>query len=68
MLRKLSIALCSLLLLAPVAMAQPPQEPQTDFVPLSTLPPSEKMAAAPLLIASYAFFLVAMMVYLWTIR
>jgi hypothetical protein len=67
MLRKLAIALCSFLLLAPAALAQPPQEPQTGFVPLDSLPPSEKMAAAPLLIASYAFFLVAMMVYLWTI-
>ena len=49
------------------ALGQPPQEPQTGFVPLDSLPPSEKMPAAPLLIASYAFFLVAMLFYLWTI-
>lgn len=67
MLRKCATALGSLILLAPAALAQPPQEPQTGFVPLDSLPPSEKMPAAPLLIASYAFFLVAMLFYLWTI-
>jgi type VI protein secretion system component VasF len=66
MLRRLATVLCSLVLLSAPLLAQPP-EPQGDFVPASSLPPSEKMAAAPLLIGSYAFFLVAMMFYLWTI-
>jgi hypothetical protein len=51
---------------ARVAMAfQPP--PQTEFVPVKDLPAAEAMPAAPLLIAAYAFFLVAVMFYLWTI-
>ncbi len=45
------------------------QEPQGGFVPLSQAPgvQVERIPAAPLLIASYAFFLVLMMFYLWTI-
>ena len=33
----------------------------------SSLPPGEQLPAAPFLIGSYAFFLVLMMFYLWTI-
>jgi hypothetical protein len=44
---------------------QPP--PQTEFVPAKDLPAAEAMPAAPLLIAAYAFFLIAVMFYLWTI-
>jgi hypothetical protein len=48
-----------------LAMAfQPP--PQTEFVPAKDLPAAESMPAAPLLVAAYAFFLIAVMFYLWT--
>ncbi|HYM23333.1 MAG TPA: hypothetical protein VEU08_08995 [Vicinamibacterales bacterium] len=45
--------------------AQPPS--QSEFVPIRELPPSEQMPAAPLLIAAYAFFLVLMVFYIWTV-
>jgi hypothetical protein len=68
MLRRLVIGLTSLVLLAPPAYAlQPPSAAQEGFVPASSLPPTEQMPAAPLLVASYAFFLVLMVFYLWTI-
>lgn len=60
------IALCSLIFTAATALAQPPPA-QDGFVPAGSLPPTEQLPAAPLLIAAYAFFLVLMVFYLWTI-
>jgi CcmD family protein len=56
-------------LLAPVVFAAVQQAPpgQSEYVPISDLPPTEQMPAAPLLIAAYAFAWVAVMFYLWTI-
>ena len=54
----------SLLFSAALAL-QPP--PQTEFVPASSLPPSEQLPSAPLLVAAYAFVWLAAMFYLWTI-
>jgi hypothetical protein len=70
--RRLFTALTSFLLIAGPAMAQSTGQTTTPsqldgFVPLSQLPPGEEMPAAPLLIGAYAFFLVLMMFYLWTI-
>jgi hypothetical protein len=71
MMRRLFIALTSFLLIAAPLLAQPAGQTEPSqldgFVPLDQLPPGEQMPAAPLLIAAYAFFLVLMMVYLWTI-
>ena len=50
------------------AFAQPPAPPgQTEFVPVSSLPPQDQLPAAPLLIAAYAFVWVALFIYLWSI-
>ncbi len=40
---------------------------QNEFVPVSSLPPTDRMPAAPLLIAAYAFVWLAVCFYLWTI-
>jgi hypothetical protein len=54
---------CTLVaILAGRLFAQPSQE----FVPV-TGPATEQIPAAPLVISSYAFFLVLLFVYLWTI-
>jgi hypothetical protein len=68
MIRRILIAITSVVLVGVPVFAQPAPPTQLDgFVPLDQLPPGEQMPAAPLLIAAYAFFLVLMMVYLWTI-
>ena len=43
------------------------QPGQTEFVPVTELPASEQLPAAPLLIAAYAFVWVAVFAYLWLI-
>ena len=56
-----------LLVAAPVWAQQPPNAGQSGFVPLDSMPPREQIPAAPLLLTSYAFFLILMLFYLWTI-
>jgi hypothetical protein len=72
MFRRVLINFTTLVLVAGPALAlQAPagQAPagQDGFVPASSLPPGQQVPAAPLLVGSYAFFLVLMMFYLWTI-
>jgi hypothetical protein len=44
------------------------QQPTPDgFVPVTGVPVTEQIPAAPLVISSYAFFLVLMVLFLWTI-
>jgi hypothetical protein len=45
---------------------QQPTIPE-GFVPVTGTPPGEQIPAAPLVIAAYAFFLLLMVFYLWTI-
>lgn len=66
MLRPLAIGLTTLALTATSALAQAPAG-QDGFVPASSLPPGQELPAAPLVLASYASFLLLMMFYLWTI-
>jgi CcmD family protein len=66
MARRLIVYVASMLALGVRALAlQPP--PQTEFVPMNSLPPADQLPAAPLLIAAYAFVWVALAVYLWSI-
>ena len=48
------------------ALQQQPTIPE-GFAPVTGVPPGEQLPAAPLVIASYAFFLLLMVFYLWTI-
>jgi CcmD family protein len=50
----------------PAAQGQPPAG-QSEFVPVSELPPADQLRAAPLLITAYAFVWVAVLFYVWTI-
>jgi CcmD family protein len=54
-----------------IAVAQQPeqQEPkrQEEFTPVDQLPPTESMPAAPLLIAAYAFVMVVLFVYVFSV-
>ena len=70
MLRRVYVFLLSIWITAVPALAlamQPPTTPQDEFVPLDSLPPSERLPAAPFLIAAYAFALLALMFYVWTL-
>ena len=49
-----------------IALQQQPTIPE-GFVPVTGVPASEQIPAAPLVIAAYAFFLLLMVFYLWTI-
>ena len=49
------------------ALGLQPPPGQSEFIPLNELPQSEKLPAAPFLIAAYAFVWLAVMFYLWTI-
>lgn len=60
-LRRIAVSLF-LLVPATAALAQQPQR-QDEFVPVSELPPTEQLPAAPLLIGAYVFVLVALFVY-----
>jgi hypothetical protein len=48
------------------ALQQQPTIPE-GFVPVTGAPAGEQIPAAPLVIAAYAFFLLLMVFYLWTI-
>ena len=56
------ILLCLLPFLSIVALAQPGQ---SEFVPVTEIPASEQLPAAPLLIAAYAFVWIAALAYVW---
>lgn len=61
------IAVSSLVLLGIPALAFQTPAAQDGFVPINELPPGERLPAGPFLIAAYAFFLVLMCGYLWSI-
>ena len=65
--KRLFVVVCSILLAAPAFALQPPPAGQSEFVPMSSLPPGEQLPAAPFLVAAYAFVWLALAVYLWSI-
>jgi hypothetical protein len=67
--KRLIVFVLSILLTAPALALQPPASPpgQSEFRPMSEVPPSEQLPSAPLLISAYVFFLLAVLFYVWTI-
>lgn len=63
--RRALVAICSFCLMGVPVFAL--QGQQSEFVPISELPPGDQLPAAPLLVAAYAFVWVALFVYLWSI-
>ena len=41
------------------------QRPQSEFLPVTEIPASEQLPAAPLVIAAYAFVWIAFLAYVW---
>ena len=66
MLRRILIALLSVLLTSAPLLAQPPAQ-QNEYVPIDQLPPQEAMPAAPLLIGAYIVVWLGLMAYVWSI-
>jgi CcmD family protein len=67
-----TIVCTALLALPALAGAQPPQPAQpppaqTEFVPLSEVPPTEQIPAFTLLAAAYAFVWLALLGYVWSV-
>jgi CcmD family protein len=50
---------------SPQPSPQPSQ--QNEFIPIDQLPPQEQLAAAPLLIGAYAFVLVVLFLYVYSV-
>ena len=68
MFRCVVTTLFSVLLVGAAVLAQqPPNSGLEGFVQANSIPQTEQIPAAPLLLSSYAFFLLLMMFYLWTI-
>ncbi len=65
--RPLAIAVGSFVLGAPSLLAAQAAPGQGGFVPVESLPPSEQLPSAPLLIGAYAFVWLAATVYLFSI-
>jgi CcmD family protein len=57
---------CQWIVLGIVALAQQPTS-QGPFIPVDELPPTDQLPAAPLLIAAYAFVLVALFLYVFSV-
>ncbi len=52
---------------AAASQGQPPSEPQSEFIPIDQLPPQDQLPAAPLLIGAYAFVLLALFAYVFSV-
>jgi hypothetical protein len=64
---RLITAVMSFVFLGSSAWAMQPPPGQSEFIPISELPPGDQLPAAPLLIAAYAFVWIAAMFYVWTV-
>jgi CcmD family protein len=67
MCKRFFVFIVTALALAAPVLAFQPTPGQTEFVPVSSLPPGDQLPAAPLLIAAYAFVWVAVLVYVWSV-
>ena len=67
MMRRISTALVSVMLLGMPVFAFQPSPAQGGFEPIDQVPAADQLPAAPLLIAAYAFVWAALMFYLWSI-
>ena len=65
--RRVFVAICSMVLPAASAFPFQPSAGQSEFVPVNQLPPADQLPAAPLLIAAYTFVWLVLMFYLWSI-
>ena len=65
--RVFGIVFLALVVRASAFAQQVPTSPQTEYLPIDQLPPTEQMPSAPYVIAAYAIIWLIAMFYLWTI-
>ena len=65
--RLFAIVFLALAAATSVFAQQVPTSPQTEYVPIDQLPPTEQMPSAPYVIAAYGIIWLIAMFYLWTI-
>ena len=53
--------------LADLAVAQPLEPAQEEFVPLESVRPEDQLPAAPLLVTAYAFIWILVLGYVWSL-
>jgi CcmD family protein len=67
MIGRLSIALWLLALASSRALAFQPPAGQSEFVPISELPPAEQLPGGVFVVIAYGIIWVALVAYLWSI-
>ncbi len=65
--RHLRLLLTLAVLLGPASAGAQPQPSPDEFVPLSEIPPEERIPAINLVAAAYGFVWVALLGYVWTL-
>lgn len=64
MIRSIYLSVVSLALTAASVLAQPPAG-QSEFKPLSEVPPSEQLPGGAFVVVAYSFIWIGTMVYVW---
>ena len=65
MIRSIYLAVVSLALTAASALAAQPPAGQSEFKPLSEVPPTEQLPGGAFVVVAYSFMWVATMAYVW---
>ena len=65
MIRSFCLAISSFALTVSSVLAAQPPPGQTEFRPLSEVPPTEQLPGGVLVVVAYSFIWVATMVYVW---
>jgi len=65
MMRSIYLSMCALVLTAADVLAAQPPAGQSEFLPLSQVPPSEQLPGGAFVVVAYSFIWVGTMVYVW---
>lgn len=65
MMRSIYLSMCALALAAADVLAAQPPAGQSEFLPLSEVPPSEQLPGGAFVVVAYAFIWIGTMVYVW---
>ena len=63
----LALMLTAVTMVSPAQAFQQPPDSMSEFKPISELPPTERLPAAPFLISAYSIVWLIALFYIWTI-